>query len=169
MWTWEGVFFLNVYINVFHQICKVFEHEFFKYSSYPLFSLLLFFDFLIMHTLACLMLCHRSLRHSSFFFTLFLFLRLDLSSPVSEVIDIFLLPAQICCWAPLVKFSFKLLYLSTPLNFLLVLFIVFTSLMIFSDEKSFLYFSFIFKTYLKLLWAHFKSAIFKYSWFKAFV
>ena len=61
------------------------------------------------------------------------------------------------------KFSFKLLYLSTPLNFLLVLFIVFTSLMIFSDEKSFLYFSFIFKTYLKLLCAQFKSAIFKYS------
>ena len=132
------------------------------------FSLSCFF-YILMHTLAYLMVCHRSLRHSSFFFTLFLFLRLDLSSPISEVIDIFLLPAQICCWAPLVKFSLKFLYLSTPLNFLLVLFIVFTSLMIFSDEKSFLYFSFIFETYLKLLCAHFKSAILKYSWFEAFV
>lgn len=167
MWTWEGVFFLNVYINVFHQICKIFEHDF-KYSSCPLFSLL-FFYILIMHTLAYLMVCHRSLRHSSFFFTLFLFLRPDLSSPISEVIDIFLLPAQICCWAPLVKVSLKLLYLSTPLNFLLVLFKVFTSPMIFSDEKSFLYFSFIFGTYLKLLCAHLKSAILKYSWFEAFV
>ena len=36
-------------MNVFHQICKVFEHEFFKYSSYPLFSLLFFFIFSYAH------------------------------------------------------------------------------------------------------------------------
>lgn len=81
MRAWEEcVFFLNVYVNFFIR----------------------FGNFLNVISLGIL-------RAFSAYF--FLFLRLDhFSWPLFKVIDWFLLPAQICCWAPAVNFSIILLF-----------------------------------------------------------
>lgn len=55
---------------------------------------------LIMPTLACLMTCHGSLRHCSFFFVLSVPESRKSQLTYFEAVDIFLLPAQLCCWAP---------------------------------------------------------------------
>lgn len=71
----------------------------------------------IVHMSVCLIMSHRSLRLFSFFFVHFF-----LSFPQTEqsqltclqVHWVFLLFAQLCCWVPLLNFSFHLLYFSIP-------------------------------------------------------
>ena len=63
-----------------------------------------------------LVLSHRSLELCSFLFILFPVYssNLSLSNDLSSHLLIFLLPPQMCCWVPLVTFSFQLLYFPTP-------------------------------------------------------
>lgn len=80
-----------------------------------------------MHMLICLMVFWGFVHFPSLFFV---FPRLDnLNSPIFKFSDFFLLPAQICYWEFLVKFSFPLLYFQLQ-NFCLVPFIIFISLLI---------------------------------------
>lgn len=98
--TWTLWCCLNMQINDFHQVWKFFSHYFFKYS----FSVWNFhYLYVGMHGGA-----HRSVFN---FLPCLLFLFFQLHN--LGVCLFFLLPIQICYWAPLVKFSFELCF-STP-------------------------------------------------------
>lgn len=107
--SWNILNFVDGHVVVFPQIWGVFCHYFFKYffGSFSLFSPVTS----IMSIMVCLW-CHTSLWGSvhclcSLFLSFF-------SGRSAQLTYFSVLLIFTCCWAPLVKFSFWLLYFSTP-------------------------------------------------------
>lgn len=102
--TWSSLIFLDVWLHIFSSnlgplFCKYFFCSFFFsfLDSHDLYVVVL--DVVPQVSVVLFILPH------SFFF-----LRLDNLSWLSEVPYPFFLPAQFCCPAPLVNFSYQLLY-----------------------------------------------------------
>lgn len=67
--VWGSLIFLNLHIDIFHQIWEVFGCYFFKYLFYTNLSLL----FGVTQILGILILSHRSLKNGLSLFSLFVF------------------------------------------------------------------------------------------------
>lgn len=94
------------------QIWEVFNHNFFKYSSLSLSFLTLGPYYVCVGNLSSVIQVCETVHFSSFYFSLYF-------SDWIILIDLFLslfnqLPVQICWWAPLLNFSFQLLYFESP-------------------------------------------------------
>lgn len=99
---WNLLSFFDVYINIFHQVWKVFSYYYFKYSLCPFFPSS---GTPTIHMLIYLIVSHRSLKFCSLFFNLFSFC--SSNSIIFIVLSPNLLILSYACWNMPLKPSSK--------------------------------------------------------------